>query len=214
MLQRASALAYIFRGDTINAPLVSYPRQNAQPPPSHTLFGRPRRLLNSRVAVMLSRALTTAFRRPCSTQTLRTTLRTRTQHIHTPTCSCVRPTLSTFRAQASQQSNYGIRDLVSGFNGLSMGGRIQTRGMKVRSSVKKLCDGCKVRRKTKSLYPAIFVSGYMGEYRHIGIQNTDLWSRAYEGREGNMSTLSVARTPSTSKGKRTYSLLRFRVFHC
>jgi hypothetical protein len=98
MLQRASALAYIFRGDTINAPLVSYPRQNAQPPPSHTLFGRPRRLLNSRVAVMLSRALTTAFRRPCSTQTLRTTLRTRTQHIHTPTCSCVRPTLSTFRA--------------------------------------------------------------------------------------------------------------------
>ncbi|CAN9252533.1 unnamed protein product [Alternaria alternata] len=154
----ATALAYIFRGDTINAPLVSYPRQNAQPPPSHTLFGRPRRLLDSRVAVMLSRALTTAFRRPCSTQTLRTTLRTRTQHIHTPTCSCVRPTLSTFRAQASQQSNYGIRDLVSGFNGLSMGGRIQTRGMKVRSSVKKLCDGCKSVRRKKGRYVYIICS--------------------------------------------------------
>lgn len=158
MLQGASALAYIFRGDTINAPLVSYPRQNAQLPLSHTLFGRPRRLLNSRVAVMLSRALTTAFRRPCSTQTLRTTLRTRTQHIHTPTCSCVRPTLSTFRAQASQQSNYGIRDLVSGFNGLSMGGRIQTRGMKVRSSVKKLCDGCKSVRRKKGRYVYIICS--------------------------------------------------------
>ncbi|KAL1796375.1 hypothetical protein ACET3X_004915 [Alternaria dauci] len=110
------------------------------------------------LANMLSRALTTAFRRPCSTQTLRTTLRTRTQHIHTPTCSCVRPTLSAFRAQASQQSSNGIRDLVSGFNGLSMGGRIQTRGMKVRSSVKKLCDGCKSVRRKKGRYVYIICS--------------------------------------------------------
>ncbi|KAG9189670.1 hypothetical protein G6011_06538 [Alternaria panax] len=109
---------------------------------------------------MLSRALILPFRRPSSLQTLRTTLRTctRTQHIHTPTCSCVRPTLATFRAQASQNSNTGIRDLASGFNGLSMGGRIQTRGMKVRSSVKKLCDGCKSVRRKKGRYVYIICS--------------------------------------------------------
>jgi large subunit ribosomal protein L36 len=105
---------------------------------------------------MLSRALTLPIRRPTTFQTLRTTLRTRTQHIHTPTCSCVRPTLSALR---SQPSTTGIRDLVSRFNNLGMGGgRIQTRGMKVRSSVKKLCDGCKSVRRKKGRYVYIICS--------------------------------------------------------
>ncbi|KAH6878206.1 ribosomal protein L36-domain-containing protein [Alternaria rosae] len=103
---------------------------------------------------MLSRALALPIRRPTTFQSLRTTLRTRTQHIHTPTCSCVRPTLSTFRSAPSA----GIRDLVSSFNNLSMGGRIQTRGMKVRSSVKKLCDGCKSVRRKKGRYVYIICS--------------------------------------------------------
>jgi len=103
---------------------------------------------------MLSRALTLPIRRPSTFQTLRTSLRTRTQHVHTPTCSCVRPSLSTFRSTPST----GIRDLVSSFNNLSMGGRIQTRGMKVRSSVKKLCDGCKSVRRKKGRYVYIICS--------------------------------------------------------
>jgi len=103
---------------------------------------------------MLSRALTLPIRRPSTFQTLRTSLRTRTQHIHTPTCSCVRPSLSPLRSAPST----GIRDLVSSFNNLSMGGRIQTRGMKVRSSVKKLCDGCKSVRRKKGRYVYIICS--------------------------------------------------------
>ena len=36
--------------------------------------------------------------------------------------------------------------------------RIQTRGMKVRSSVKKLCDGCKSVRRKKGRYVYIICS--------------------------------------------------------
>lgn len=104
---------------------------------------------------MLSRALTLPLRRALPVR--QTVLRTRTQHIHTPTCGCLRPTLAPFRS-----SNASIKDLVSGFNGLALrnttGSRIQTRGMKVRSSVKKLCDGCKSVRRKKGRYVYIICS--------------------------------------------------------
>ncbi|CAO2657332.1 Nn.00g034580.m01.CDS01 [Neocucurbitaria sp. VM-36] len=112
---------------------------------------------------MLPRALLLPFRRP-----IRTSLRTTTQrarHIHTPTCSCLRPRLlsahSNFRQPhiSSSSSSSGINDLVSRFNGMSMRGVVQqTRGMKVRSSVKKLCDGCKSVRRKKGRYVYIICS--------------------------------------------------------
>jgi large subunit ribosomal protein L36 len=157
MTECTSVLAYIFRRNTNQA----HHQHHIHTPRTTTtsIANAPSRSRRQPIK-MLSRALTLPFRRPSSLQTLRTTLRTRTrtQHIHTPTCSCVRPTLSALRAQTSQSSNTGIRDLVSGFNGLSMGGRIQTRGMKVRSSVKKLCDGCKSVRRKKGRYVYIICS--------------------------------------------------------
>ncbi|KAF1841700.1 uncharacterized protein K460DRAFT_344789 [Cucurbitaria berberidis CBS 394.84] len=106
---------------------------------------------------MLPRALLplrrTLFARPA----LRTSLRIRSRHIHTPTCSCLRPSLQTLRTYA--QENTRTSDLVSRFSGLSVNGpRQQTRGMKVRSSVKKLCDGCKSVRRKKGRYVYIICS--------------------------------------------------------
>lgn len=114
-------------------------------------------------ATMLSRALLTPLRRTVSARpALRTTLRTQSRHIHTPNCSCLRPSVHRFQQPSIQQS--GIQDLVSRFNGLSAtGSRVglrvqQTRGMKVRSSVKKLCDGCKSVRRKKGRYVYIICS--------------------------------------------------------
>lgn len=107
----------------------------------------PAKMLPRAVLLPLRRTL---FARPAlRTTTTSTTrsLRPAARHIHTPTCGCVRPSLSLFQrsTSASQQQ----QSLSSAFSGLRVSGqRTQTRGMKVRSSVKKLCDGCKsVRRK-------------------------------------------------------------------
>jgi large subunit ribosomal protein L36 len=96
-----------------------------------------------RPAKMLSRSLLFPLRRtvfPSSRLALRA------RHIHTPTCGCntlLRPTL-----RAARQQPQPLQDLTSRFNGLRLQDAQQARGMKVRSSVKKLCDGCKsVRRK-------------------------------------------------------------------
>ena len=106
---------------------------------------------------MLSRALTLPFRRVALPARQPVLLRSpRTQHIHTSSCGCLRPTLSASRTRP-QKAN-GISALVGSLNGLSLGGRIQTRGMKVRSSVKKLCDGCKSVRRKKGRYVYIICS--------------------------------------------------------
>ncbi|EOA81487.1 uncharacterized protein SETTUDRAFT_165949 [Exserohilum turcica Et28A] len=112
--------------------------------------------------MLLSRALALPLRRALSAR--QTLQRTRTQHMHTPTCGCVRPTLLSPRF-ASQRPPL-IRELVSGFQGLGVSvsssssgaSRMQTRGMKVRSSVKKLCDGCKSVRRKKGRYVYIICS--------------------------------------------------------
>ncbi|KAF2856612.1 hypothetical protein T440DRAFT_549971 [Plenodomus tracheiphilus IPT5] len=106
---------------------------------------------------MLPRALLLPFRRTLFARpALRTTTRPHTRHIHTPTCACLRPTLPRPQHQRS-----GISDLASRFQGLSVAtapARQQTRGMKVRSSVKKLCDGCKSVRRKKGRYVYIICS--------------------------------------------------------
>ncbi|KAH8710169.1 ribosomal protein L36-domain-containing protein [Phaeosphaeriaceae sp. PMI808] len=105
---------------------------------------------------MLHRTLLPPFRRTlislsrpaCRTRMIHT-------HIHTPTCACntlLRPTLR------RQQPSTGIQDLASRFNGLRLQTAQQTRGMKVRSSVKKLCDGCKSVRRKKGRYVYIICS--------------------------------------------------------
>jgi large subunit ribosomal protein L36 len=102
-------------------------------------------------ANMLARALLLPLRRPVFARSIPRT--TRMRHMHTPSCSCLRPTPRTPQT--------GVSGLLSRFNGLSInagGGRIQTRGMKVRSSVKKLCDGCKSVRRKKGRYVYIICS--------------------------------------------------------
>ncbi|KAH7078436.1 ribosomal protein L36-domain-containing protein [Paraphoma chrysanthemicola] len=108
---------------------------------------------------MLPRALLLPLRRTVFAHT-RTALRPRiqTSHIHTPTCGCttlLRPTL-----RFAKPSN--ISDLSSRFAGLNVASagsaRVQARGMKVRSSVKKLCDGCKSVRRKKGRYVYIICS--------------------------------------------------------
>ncbi|KAH9868289.1 hypothetical protein J1614_007361 [Plenodomus biglobosus] len=105
---------------------------------------------------MLPRALVLPLRRTLLARpALRTTIRPHTRHIHTPTCSCLRPTLSRFQ----QQQRSGAQDLVTRFQSLTVApARQQTRGMKVRSSVKKLCDGCKSVRRKKGRYVYIICS--------------------------------------------------------
>lgn len=112
---------------------------------------------------MLPRALILPLRRTTlfARTTLRTTTNTNTttraaRHIHTPTCSCLRR--STPQPNSLRQP--GIHDLVSRFNGLGLSRHVQQqkRGMKVRSSVKKLCDGCKSVRRKKGRYVYIICS--------------------------------------------------------
>jgi large subunit ribosomal protein L36 len=120
---------------------------------------------------MLPRSLLLPLRRTLFARPRSTVLRTRSlhTHMHTPTCGCsstlLRPSLR------RQQPSAGIQDLTSRFNGLAL----QTRGMKVRSSVskllvtkwllsltlaqvKKLCDGCKSVRRKKGRYVYIICS--------------------------------------------------------
>jgi len=106
---------------------------------------------------MLPRSLLLPLRRTIFARARHVALRTRSMHthIHTPTCACntlVRPSLR--RLQPSP----GISDLTSRFNGLRVQTAPQTRGMKVRSSVKKLCDGCKSVRRKKGRYVYIICS--------------------------------------------------------
>ncbi|OAL56608.1 hypothetical protein IQ07DRAFT_594103 [Pyrenochaeta sp. DS3sAY3a] len=85
---------------------------------------------------------TTTTTSASSTRSLRPTAR----HIHSPTCGCVRPSLSLLQRSASSSQQSQSQSLSSAFSGLRVHGqRTQTRGMKVRSSVKKLCDGLRIR---------------------------------------------------------------------
>ncbi|KAF2823589.1 hypothetical protein CC86DRAFT_372523 [Ophiobolus disseminans] len=99
---------------------------------------------------MLARALLLPLRRTLSA---RPALRTRTfqSHIHTPTCGCTTLLRPSIRSP-------GMLDLTSRFNGLKLQALQQARGMKVRSSVKKLCDGCKSVRRKKGRYVYIICS--------------------------------------------------------
>lgn len=98
---------------------------------------------------MLARALLLPLRRTLFARPIRS--------IHT--CTAVRPTLSSCQSPT--------HSLVSRFAGLRLqtqgesriAGLVQqTRGMKVRSSVKKLCDGCKSVRRKKGRYVYIICS--------------------------------------------------------
>ena len=94
---------------------------------------------------MLARALLLPIRRTLFARPARS--------IHTCAASLTRPTLTSCASPS-------ITGLVARLNGL----RIQplqqtsTRGMKVRSSVKKLCDGCKSVRRKKGRYVYIICS--------------------------------------------------------
>jgi large subunit ribosomal protein L36 len=84
-----------------------------------------------------------------------TRLAPRARHIHTPTCACntlFRPSLPAARTQQP------LADLTARFNGMRLQTAPQIRGMKVRSSVKKLCDGCKSVRRKKGRYVYIICS--------------------------------------------------------
>ncbi|EAT92273.1 ribosomal protein [Parastagonospora nodorum] len=100
---------------------------------------------------MLPRSLLLPLRRMLFSSS-RTFLRQR--HIHTATCACntlLRPSLRQVCAQP-------LEDLTARFNGLRLQTAQQSRGMKVRSSVKKLCDGCKSVRRKKGRYVYIICS--------------------------------------------------------
>jgi len=121
-----------------------------------------RRRRRRRQTNMLPRALLLPLRR--RTLFARPSLHT-TRHIHTPTCACLRPSLSRLPAQTTAQQPFSMASLSSRLGGLCLGpGRAaapaqqQTRGMKVRSSVKKLCDGCKSVRRKKGRYVYIVCS--------------------------------------------------------
>ncbi|KAH9863547.1 hypothetical protein IAQ61_009825 [Plenodomus lingam] len=105
---------------------------------------------------MLPRALLLPLRR---TVFARPSLRPHMRHMHTPTCSCLRPTLSLLNRPYPQRTS--IYDLSARFQSLGVAAlpvRQQLRGMKVRSSVKKLCDGCKSVRRKKGRYVYIICS--------------------------------------------------------
>ncbi|RMZ72106.1 ribosomal l36 [Pyrenophora seminiperda CCB06] len=105
---------------------------------------------------MAARTLLPLFRplalRPSSLRATATRpLTPKTPHIHTPTCACfstarlLRPSISSSSSALTSRA-------------IGIGTRIQTRGMKVRSSVKKLCDGCKSVRRKKGRYVYIICS--------------------------------------------------------
>ncbi|KAF2643011.1 hypothetical protein P280DRAFT_467116 [Massarina eburnea CBS 473.64] len=98
---------------------------------------------------MLPRTILFPLRRTLTSVTT-TTLRPVARSIHTAT-PALRPTLS---------CTHNVTSLTARVNGLRLGngtgvkvqGQGQVRGMKVRSSVKKLCDGCKSVRRKKGKY--------------------------------------------------------------
>ncbi|KAF1832739.1 hypothetical protein BDW02DRAFT_570741 [Decorospora gaudefroyi] len=98
---------------------------------------------------MLRRVLTTPLRRPLF---VRPPLSIRTHahahHMHTPS---LRPTLRPVQPTTSLISRFIIVKSLQQQHQ-------QTRGMKVRSSVKKLCDGCKSVRRKKGRYVYIICS--------------------------------------------------------
>ncbi|KAF1958694.1 hypothetical protein CC80DRAFT_514748 [Byssothecium circinans] len=95
---------------------------------------------------MLPRTLLLPVRRTFLSTTM-TTLRPTVRSIHTSTPT-LRPTLN------HAHRCHDITSLTARFNSLRVQGQGfgQTRGMKVRSSVKKLCDGCKSVRRKKGKY--------------------------------------------------------------
>jgi len=76
----------------------------------------------------------------------RTLLSTRT-----PTSSIARSIHSSTLTQRPALRQNSLADVVAKLGGLRLQNQ-QTRGMKVRSSVKKLCDGCKSVRRKKGKY--------------------------------------------------------------
>ncbi|KAF2007473.1 hypothetical protein P154DRAFT_517184 [Amniculicola lignicola CBS 123094] len=80
--------------------------------------------------------------------------RTLCTHTHTHTS----PLLSTLRRPASQFTISQTTAYLAKPIAQSLGKWGQTRGMKVRSSVKKLCDGCKSVRRKKGRYVYIICS--------------------------------------------------------
>jgi large subunit ribosomal protein L36 len=141
----------------VHVPSLAYnsTTETASPHPLHHPASHTQATVTLKPTKMLPRSLLLPLRR-----TLFPTFRLaqRARHIHTPTCACntlFRPSLHQPRAQPQQP----LADLAARFNGL----RLQTsaqqiRGMKVRSSVKKLCDGCKSVRRKKGRYVYIICS--------------------------------------------------------
>ncbi|KAL5383861.1 hypothetical protein DPSP01_005661 [Paraphaeosphaeria sporulosa] len=93
---------------------------------------------------MLAQTLLLPLRRTFLSAATPARLPTISRALHTP---AARPCLQSSPAMAS---------LSSRFAGLRI--QQQTRGMKVRSSVKKLCDGCKSVRRKKGKYVYIICS--------------------------------------------------------
>ncbi len=105
----------------------------------------PRSLLLPLRRTLFARASTPL--RPAMRTSIRTNISMRSRAIHTSPRPFTSPLLSRHHRQTSSPS---ILDLASRFR--SLGIQQQIRGMKVRSSVKKLCDGCKSVRRKKGRY--------------------------------------------------------------
>ncbi|KAF2876864.1 ribosomal protein L36-domain-containing protein [Massariosphaeria phaeospora] len=79
----------------------------------------------------------------------------------TPTTFCRRPVHTSLLARRPTLPRCAPTSLILRINGLGLQNQVtqtQTRGMKVRSSVKKLCDGCKSVRRKKGKYVYIICS--------------------------------------------------------
>jgi large subunit ribosomal protein L36 len=129
------------------------------PTPSSLHHGpAPRRSSASRIpqyhqsANMLARALLLPIRRTLFARPARS--------IHTCAASLTRPTLTSCASPThSLMSRFaGLRVAPTSESGVLSKLGQQTRGMKVRSSVKKLCDGCKSVRRKKGRYVYIICS--------------------------------------------------------
>lgn len=111
------------------------------------------RLFQSLTVKMLARTLLAPMRRTLFA------LRTPARLIHT--CTSTRPTLSCASPMHSLTSAFSwLRTRTAQGQTASQTSSLvqQTRGMKVRSSVKKLCDGCKSVRRKKGRYVYIICS--------------------------------------------------------
>lgn len=139
---------------TLSELALAYPFQ----PPSTTPNNPP-----TKAATMLPRPILLPLRRtllarPSLRLSARPISRSISTHIHTPTCSCrtlLRPTL--LRSSQAHSHASPLQSLAARFAGLDLA-QGQTRGMKVRSSVKKLCEGCKSVRRKKGRYVYIICS--------------------------------------------------------